>query len=288
MNVLLTGASGFIGRNLAAALNHAGHQIRPAMRGNGFDFRRLLAPADWLPHLRGIDAVINCVGIIGENTGQKFRPLHAEAPAALFHACVMVGIQRAIQISALGADDTAFSAFHLSKRTADDCLRGLDLDWFVLRPSLIYGRGGGSAEQLLRLAAWPLLPVLDDGRQMLQPVHIGDVVATVMRCLTATNARQTLDIIGPETFTFVDWLQRIRAAHGLGRAPVLRIPFRLTLALTWLGQGFSPMLRTDNLRMLKIGYRAKVEPLAEFLGRMPLAAESRLFFSDAIEPGSAT
>ncbi|MDR1994421.1 NAD(P)H-binding protein [Azonexus sp.] len=288
MNVLLTGASGFIGRNLVAALTHAGHQVRPAMRSNGIDFRRMLAPADWLPHLRGIDAVINCVGIIGENAGQKFQPLHAEAPAALFRACATTGVRRVIQISALGADNTAFFAYHRSKRAADDCLRGLDLDWFVLRPSLIYGRGGGSAEWLLRLAAWPLLPALDDGQQALQPVHINDVVATVLRCLVATTARQTLDIVGPETFTFVDWLQKMRAARGLGRAPVLRIPFRLALALTWLGQGLSPMLRTDNLRMLKTGYRAEVEPLAEFLGRLPLGAEPQLFFSDAIEPGSAT
>jgi uncharacterized protein YbjT (DUF2867 family) len=288
VNILLTGASGFIGRNLMAALASAGHQIRPAMRGNGIDFRRMLAPADWLPHLRGIDAVINCVGIIGESAGQKFRPLHAEAPAALFRACAAAGIRRVIQISALGADGTAFSAYHLSKRTADDCLRSLDLDWFVLRPSLIYGRGGGSAEWLLRLAAWPILPVLGNGIQELQPVHIVDVVATVQRCLVATTARQTLDIVGPDTFTFVDWLQRMRAARGLSRAPVLHIPYRLALVLAWLGQSLSPLLRTDNLRMLKTGYRAEVEPLAEFLGRLPLGAEPRLFFSDAIEPGSTT
>lgn len=288
MNILLTGASGFIGRNLATALTCAGHQIRPAMRGNGIDFRRMLAPADWLPHLRGIDTVINCVGIIGERAGQTFLALHAEAPAALFRACAMAGVRRVIQISALGTDDTAFSAYHLSKRIADDCLRGLDLDWFVLRPSLIYGRGGGSAELLLRLARWPLLPVVDAGQQALQPVHISDVVATVLRCLDATTARQTLDIVGPETFSFADWLQKMRAARGLSRAPLLRIPFRLALALTWLGQGLSPMLRTDNLHMLKTGYRAEVGPLAEFLGRLPLGAEARLFFSDAIEPGSTT
>ncbi len=288
MNILLTGASGFIGRNIAAALAAAGHRVRPATRGNGIDFNRMLTPADWLPHLKGIDAVINCVGIIGETRDQQFRPLHAEAPAALFRACALAGVRRVIQISALGTDGTAFSAYHLSKRTADDCLRGLDLDWFVLRPSLIYGRGGGSAELLLRLAAWPLLPVLGDGRQALQPVHISDVVATVMRCLVATTARQTLDIVGPETFTFAEWLQRMRAARGLGQALVLRIPFRLALALAWLGQGLSPMLRTDNLRMLKAGYRAEVRPLAQFLGRLPRAAEAPLFFSNAIDTGSTT
>ncbi|MBS1190827.1 MAG: NAD-dependent epimerase/dehydratase [Rhodocyclaceae bacterium] len=286
MNVLLTGGSGFIGRNIMAALSAAGHQVRPVSRRSGIDFSRLLTPAHWLPHLEGIDAVINCVGIIGEHGAQRFEPLHTLAPTALFRACAEAGIRRVVQISALGADATAFSAYHLSKRAADDFLRGLDLDWFVLRPSLIYGRGGKSADLFMRLAAWPLIPVIGDGQQELQPVHIGDVVATVMGSLTSPAARQTLDIVGPETVTFAEWLQRMRQAQGLGRAPVLPIPFPLAMALTRIGRHFSPMLQPENLRMLQTGYWADVRPLAQFLGRLPRAAEPGLFFSDVLSMGS--
>lgn len=287
MNILLTGASGFIGRNLAAALVAAGHQVKPASRRNGVDFGRMTAPADWLPLLTGVDAVINCVGIIGETAGQKFEALHTAAPIALFRACAAAKVRRVLQISALGADDSAFSAYHLSKRAADDALRGLDLDWFVLRPSLIYGCGSKSAELFMRLARLPVIPVVGDGQQALQPVFIGDVVATVLRCLTWPATRQTLDILGPDTVSYAGWLQRLRAAQGLPPARLLHIPPRLMIGLAYLGRYFNPILQPDNLRMLERGYRADFAPLARFLGRSPVAAETPLFFNDVASAGEA-
>ncbi len=288
MNVLLTGANGFLGRNIAAALAAAGHQVTPLSRNFGTDFSRMLAPTHWLPHLEGMDAVINSVGIIGESGSQRFEPLHTLAPAALFRACAQAGVRRVLQISALGADETAFSAYHLSKRAADDLLRSLNLDWFVLRPSLIYGRGGKSAGLFMRLAALPLIPVISDGQQALQPVHISDVVATVMHSLASPEARQTLDIVGTETVTFAEWLQWMRQVQGLPPAPVIRIPFPLAMALARVGRHFTPMLQPENLRMLQTGYRADVRPLAQFLGRLPLAVAPHLFFSDILPSGSAS
>lgn len=287
MNILLTGASGFIGRNIARALLAHGHQVVPVSRRHGVDFGRMLEPADWLPHLAGVDAVINCVGIIGETRGQTFAALHTAAPQALFAACVQSGVRRVVQISALGADDTAFSAYHLSKRAADDDLRSLDLDWFVLRPSLIYGRGGKSAELFMRLASWPLIPVLGDGQQKLQPVFIGDVVATVLLCLNSAETRLTLDLVGSETISFAEWLQKMRRAQGRLRAPLLHIPYALALVFARLGRPFSPLLRVENLRMLQKGYWADGRPLRQFLGRPPLAAEPALFFSEATTVAAA-
>lgn len=286
MNILLTGANGFIGRNIAAALAAAGHRVTPVSRSYGTDFSRMQATADWLPHLNGIDAVINSAGIIGESGSQRFEPLHTLAPIALFRACHQAGVRRVLQISALGADETAFSAYHLTKRAADDVLRSLDLDWFVLRPSLIYGRGGKSADLFMRLAALPLIPVIGDGLQKLQPVHISDVVATVMRSLTSSESRQTLDIVGIETITFAEWLQLKRQALGLSRARMLHVPLRLAMVLAHLGRHFNPIMQPENLRMLQTGYRADVQPLAKFLGRMPLSFEPRLFFSDTLSTGS--
>lgn len=288
MKVLLTGANGFIGRNISTALVAAGHQVRPISRSFGIDFSGMLAPEHWLPYLEGIDAVINSVGIIGENSSQSFERLHTLAPAALFRACAQAGIRRVLQISALGADETAFSAYHLSKRAADGVLRSLDLDWFVLRPSLIYGRGGKSAELFMQLASLPVLPVVGDGMQKLQPIHISDVVATVIQSLISPESRLTLDLVGTETVTFAEWLQWMRQAQGLPRAPQFRIPFPLALALARVGRHINPILQPENLKMLQSGYWADGNPLMRFLGRSPLTVEPHLFFSDVSPSGSAS
>lgn len=281
MNILLTGANGFIGRNIAFALAAAGHEVRPVSRTHGTDFSRMSLPEQWLPHLDGIDTVINGVGIIGESNTQRFDTLHTLAPAALFRACVQAGVRRVVQISALGADETAFSAYHRTKRAADDILRSLDLDWFVLRPSLIHGKGGKSAEMFMRLAALPRIPVIGDGQQLLQPVHISDVVTTVLHSLATPETRRTLDLVGPETVTFAEWLQRMRQAQGLPRGRIFSIPFPVAMVLARAGRHINPILQPENLRMLQAGYWADVRPLAQFLGRMPFTLEPGMLFTDA-------
>lgn len=288
MKILLTGASGFIGRNLNAALIAAGHEVIAASRSTGVDFRQMLTVDDWLPHLSGIDAVINSVGIIGECGSQRFDVLHTHAPAALFQACEQACVRRVLQISALGADASAFSPYHLSKKAADDCLRSLDLDWFVLRPSLIYGHGGGSAELFMRLAALPMIPVISDGQQRLQPVHISDVVATALRALVVPESRQTLDIVGKETISFAEWLNKMREVQGRRPAPLLRVPFGIAMACARLGRYLHPILQPDNLRMLKAGYWADPAPVEKFLGRPLLCSAPPLFFADAATFGSSS
>ncbi|MBU0654882.1 MAG: NAD-dependent epimerase/dehydratase family protein [Gammaproteobacteria bacterium] len=273
MKILLTGASGFIGRHILRALEQAGHEVVPVSRRHGVDFKHMLTPEDWLPHLKEVEAVINSVGVIAETRGQTFDTLHHRAPAALFRACVMAGVPRVVQISALGADDQAITPYQLSKKAADDVLRSLPLEWFVLRPSLVYGEGGKSSAMFRFMASLPIIPLVGDGRQRIQPVHVSDVVATVLQCLPAASARRTLDVVGAYPLTFVDWLQSMRLEAGRKAAVTLPIPFSLIMATAHVGRFVVPMLHPDNLRMLQHGNTADVQSLANFLGRMPLSVE---------------
>jgi uncharacterized protein YbjT (DUF2867 family) len=268
-NILLTGASGFIGSHLFAALSEKGYQVHALTRTNGSDFNRLCHVDDWMRHLRSIDAVVNAVGIIGETGKQRFDTLHHHAPAALFRACARAGVRRVVQISALGADGNAFTPYQLSKKAADDVLRRLDLEWFVLRPSLVYGEGSRSLKLFRSLAALPLVPVIDDGDQWIQPIHIDDLVATVLRCLQSAHGVLTLDLVGPNAMRFVDWLRQLRRAEGGRPVRTVRVPGGLALAAAGFARHFSPMLHPDNLRMLQQGNTADVAPLAAFLQRMP-------------------
>ncbi|MDH5360253.1 MAG: NAD-dependent epimerase/dehydratase family protein [Gammaproteobacteria bacterium] len=269
MKILLTGSNGFIGRNITAALTSAQHEVIHLSRASGHDYNRMHTATAWIPLLYGIDAVINCVGIITESRTQSFASLHQQAPIALFHACAQLGVKRVIQISALGADLHATTPYFRSKYAADQLLQSLPLEWFVLRPSLVYGPGGKSSAMFTRMAMLPVIPLIDHGHQQIQPVHIDDLVAAVMHCLIDTSTRQVINIVGPEAMSFADWLQRLRNKHSKQKAATLSVPYMPILALSHIGKYLLPIMHPDNLKMLQQGNTADVQPLTDLLGRKP-------------------
>lgn len=271
MNVLLAGATGFLGRHIHQALRQAGHRIVPVARSLGHDYARLQAPKDWVPLLAGVDAVVNAVGIIGETRSQRFAVLHERAPQALFTACAEAGVRRVVQISAQGADASAFSPYHLSKRAADDALRALGLQGWVLRPGLVFGPGGGSQALFMRLARWPLIPVVGDGRQGVQPVYVGDVAATAVACLAHGGPGQTLDLVRPEPLALADWLRTLRALQGLPPTRLLHLPWACARAGAAVLGTWWPLARADNLRMLRQGHRADASAWLRLWGHAPTA-----------------
>lgn len=280
MRVLLTGASGFIGRAVAAALARRGHDVVPVLRHPGAgegaavraDFSDVPRREWWRERLAGIDAVVNAVGILREQPGQRFQALHAEAPAELFHACVAAGVPVVVQVSALGADDTARSAYHRTKKAADDVLRGLPLAGAIVQPSLVYGPGGTSAALFNRMAVAPLLPLPAGGRMQVQPVHVADVVEGIVRLVERPPPRiSTLVFAGPAPQPLREYLAELRAALGEpGPLRVVPVPvplFRLGASIA--GRLPGSMLDPETADMLLAGNATDDNGLPAVLGRTP-------------------
>lgn len=284
MRVLLTGATGFIGQHLHRALLAEGHEVvacsrrRPDLPCLEFfpcDFAHDLNPEGWLSRLSDVDAVINAVGIIREGSGQRFNALHTLAPKALFGACAQKGITRVIQISALGADEQAETAYHLSKRAADDYLAQQPMDWLVLRPSLVYGPGSTSSALFAGLAALPVTPLIGDGQQQVQPIHIDDLVNAVLTALTnQAPSRQRIDCVGPTALSFKDWLSGWRQWLGKATAPSMRVPFSLAQSGARMCAPFSRLpVDAESLQMLQRGNASPVEPFVRAFGFTPQSFE---------------
>ncbi len=293
MRVLLTGATGFIGGHLLRALTAAGHEVvacgrKPPFADSGFvpcDYAADHRPETWEPRLTGIDAVINAVGIIRETGRQTFSALHADTPRALFAACEAVGVRRVIQISALGADASAVSRYHLSKRTADDDLAGRRLDWLILRPSIVYGPGAKSSAFFRALALLPLVPLVDKGEQPLQPIHIDDLVRAVLIALESGEPRhQRIDCVGPRPLSYRRMLGAWRQWLGAGSMRTMSVPYRAALAAGRVG-GFiadAPLDR-EAVGMLQRGSEGDVVPFIEAFGFRPRAFEAALLATPATE-----
>ena len=242
------------------------------------DFAWDVDPAVWQPRLTGVDAVVNAVGILRQAPGQSFSALHIQTPRALFAACAEMGIDKVVQISALGADDGARSRYHVSKANADRYLMSLPLAWVILQPSLVFGEGGASARLFTTLASLPVVPLPGAGAQRVQPVHVDDVAALCVNALAdASIARRVIPVVGPRAYSVRELSLEVRRRLGLVPTRALAVPEAVMhLAGRFAERVARIPLDTETLQMLARGNEASTEAMTAALGRAPRCALSFL------------
>ena len=297
MKIMIVGASGFIGGKLARALMAQGHEVIGAGRSrpadvplSGFvavDFSQVPEPAWWQAHLAGVAVVINTVGIFRESQSQTFEALHTRAPVALFRACVLAGVRRIIQLSALGADPGAETVYHLSKRAADDALRGLPVASSIVQPSLVYAPQGASAAFFNQLAVLPFLALPRGAR--VQPVHLDDVMAGLLalvnRPVFPLTESETIAFVGPAPLALREYLAALHHSLGASRpAWVLELPPGLALGLaSRAGKLPGNFVDRDAVRMLLRGNMADPTAFTRLIGHSPRPANA--FIEPEMAPG---
>jgi uncharacterized protein YbjT (DUF2867 family) len=282
MKILLTGASGFIGRAIHQTLISKGHTVIRALRKPSqlndiaVNFEQDTAASTWLPRLQGIDAVINAVGILGGSEAQMMA-VHAHAPTALAQAAAQAGVKHFVQLSALGVDSGLNTLYYRSKLAGEQGIRAAMPQAGVLRPSLVFGHGGDSSEMFMQLTRVPVLLLPKAGKMLIQPVHVSDVAAGVAALLDNVYGR-TVHAVGASSVTMADYLKSL--AEQLNRkAPlrlltVLSMPMLAAKGSARLAQYLPQHVWTpETLAMLLTGSQADVKPFAALLNRQPLNLE---------------
>jgi uncharacterized protein YbjT (DUF2867 family) len=201
-----------------------------------------LRSAGWDRLVDGCEAVVNCAGVFDDSLRDSTRKVHVDAPTALYAACERKGVKRVILISAIGVDDRR-TPFARTKKQGELALQKTTLDWVILRPSIVIGKGAYGGGALLRgLGALPVLP-LEEGLGRIQPVALDDVISTIIRMIDATSPSDiTLELAGPARLSMADAAAIFR--RWMGWKPARRIalpawlawPLYATGALAnWLG-----------------------------------------------------
>ncbi|WP_260295679.1 NAD(P)H-binding protein [Sedimenticola hydrogenitrophicus] len=291
MKILITGATGFIGSHLTRTLLQAGHEVTVCVRNPAAaaqrwpgitaipgNFQTDHRSADWAPRVTGVDVVINAVGIIREQGKNRFDAIHTLAPIALFKACAAAQVKKIIQISALGADDSAFSHYHLSKKAADDLLTTLQPDWLILQPSIVYGPGAKSMGLFKALACLPVIPLIEQGDQPIQPIHISDLIRAVMACIRPTGPRnRRIVLVGPAPVTMKTLYEQLGAWLGRGRRRFVSLPYRMALRLArWGGFMGATPLTPEAVTMLQRGNTGDVGEYQAAFNHTPISLADAL------------
>lgn len=276
MRVLVTGASGFVGGYVCAALLAAGHQVTGLQhRKNPDGTNAPSATGDVVTGeglndaLKGQDAVVHLVGIIRQRRGSTFEAVHVQGTGNVVAAAEAAGVPRLIHVSALGADPRSASAYQSSKGRAEELVRASHLAWTILRPSLMFGVGDDFFGVVLRnlVLQPPLIPVVGTGAYPFRPVWVQDVASAVERALTRpASAGRSFDLVGPEEYTLRQLLLQVRQVLGV-RKPLVNVPLPLMRLATALFRLLpNPPISRDQLLMLVAGNTGDPAPALNALG----------------------
>ncbi len=295
MRVVVSGATGLIGSAVVARLILAGHEVtalsrsvagaslrQPEARWLSLDIARQAMPEHWIPHLQGIEAVVSCAGALQDGPSDSLKGVHATGIAALFTACETLGVRRVVHFSAIGVDRETPTEFSRTKLAGDQALMARDLDWVILRPSVVLGRATYGASALMRaLAALPVLPLmLNTGP--LQVVQLDEVVETVLFFLKpGAPSRLALELAGPERLSFADVVLRYRRWRGDKGPRIFRLPVWAARMIYLMGDlagllGWRPPVRSTARREIVRGAIGDPGPWSRMTGIVPRSLSTAL------------
>jgi len=228
--ILITGATGYIGRHLALRLADQSERPRCLVR----DTRRAasilpadkvelvqgdtIQPASLDAAMQGIDTIVHAAFITAdhkESAGNHYQETNVQGTANVIKAAKNAGVQRIIEISGLGTKPDKPGSYMQGRYLAEQMLKESGLHWTIIQPSVLFGKGAPFIKGLAGLIqSAPVVPLIGGGKTMFQPIYIEDVVSVIIKALEdpARTNDHTYTIGGPAYYSFtqvIDELLRV-------------------------------------------------------------------------------
>ncbi|OWO96034.1 oxidoreductase [Rhizobium esperanzae] len=273
MNILILGATGFIGSVVAARLVSDGHAVtglgrnpararlkQPAIDWRQADLSRMTKPEDWENLLKDRHVVVNCAGALQDGLSDDLAATQADAMLALY-AAAKRSRPLIVQISARTAGAAGDLPFLATKRRADEALAASGLPHLILRPALVLGRNAHGGSSLIRaLAAFPLALPLTHAQSPIEALSVDDVAEAVSQAV-AGQLRGDIVLAADEVLTLADLVRLHRQWLGLPTARVVSLAPWLARAVTWFADlagllGWRSPLRSTAMIVMSEGIKS--------------------------------
>lgn len=289
--ITILGGTGFLGRYVVRRLAKDGFRLRVVSRNPNDSLELITAghvgqiallagdindPKSYAQALKGSYAVINLVGILFDRGKQNFTNIHSLGAEKLAIAAKAAGVQRFIQISALGVENEAGSNYARSKFLGEKAVLRAFPDATIIRPSIIFGAEDNFFNKFAKMAVLsPFLPLIGGGRTLFQPVYVDDIAKAIeIMLLQNTGHGQIYELGGSQVFSFRQILEYILTVTGKSRR-FIPLPFSIASIIGRIGEYLpTPPLTRDQIKLLR--YDNTVNPtLKSFkhLGITPTAVE---------------
>ncbi len=298
--IFITGATGFIGTQLVRRLLEQGHTIRALSRRGGDQdgpltwVRGRLEARDTYAHaLEGCEAVVHLGALTGKAKAADFKRSNVDGTRALIAAARTAGVRRFLFISTIATRYPELERYPYakSKLEAEALVKESELDWTIMRPTIVLGPGSPILKSLAALAKLPVTPIFGSGQVEVQPIMVDDVTRSIAHWLFApdqTYSAQEIDLGGAETLTFEHLMQRIRQAQGKRAGRVFGLPLKSTMwGLGMVDPALGAKLPVTAGQLYAFRYDSTAKPSA-FMSElepslMPLSQALSRSFEDAVQ-----
>ena len=299
MVVLVTGATGFLGRRVVHELLERRHQVRCLVHTPGreriFSHRAVEVqygsvqnPVSLSNAFYDVEAVVHLVGIIRRRRRNAFEEVHREGTANVLAAAKEAGARHFLHVSVIGAANDRAYPYLYTKWLGEQEVIDSDIPYTIFRPSMLFGEGDEFLNALAGLVRlFPLVPVIGSGKNRLHPLAVDDLA----RCIAITLGRedlkgQTLDLGGTKRMSYNEVVAEVAKAMGKRRLR-FHMPVWLMYIAAAVSQGFMPRspITTDQLKMLGIRSVAELGEVERVFGFTPQPMEGNIDFVNSVGVG---
>lgn len=285
--ILVTGATGFVGRRLVRRLSgDLGLKVRVLLRpgtdvsrlprglavhgmiGNLTDSDSLLAAMD------GVHTVFHLVGTETRGRHARLEEIDIAGAKALCEAALAARVGRIVTVSRVGADRASAFPMLRAKGEIEEIMRSSGLAYTIFRTGVLFGEGDHFSENIAMLVrAFPLYFVPGEGEQVFQPLWVEDLVTCLTMSLQDLNLVDTVVAAGgPELLTYRRVVMRVMHAINSQR-PIVGLPFQLFRGMAWFLDGlFARWPFTEQwVEMLSSNQTAELGTIERLFGFRPAA-----------------
>ncbi len=291
--ILVTGGTGFVGRNIVRLLVERGQRVRCLVREtsprevlHGLDVEfctgDILAPNTLEEAFKDIDTVIHLVGIIKETGDATFERVHAEGTRNVLEAAKNSQIKKYVHMSALGTRPDGVSRYHKTKWQAEEAVRNSGLEYVIIRPPIICGADDEFVNMFAKMIKQTfitrIVPVIGKGESRMQPIYVGDVAhCFVEAAINDGISNKTYEIGGPDAITFNEILDTIMRVMQKKRIKI-HLPMAMFKPLAFLMEKTmsNPPLNRDQLIMLREDNVCDIEEMKRDFNIQPMRFEDTI------------
>ena len=296
MKALVTGATGFVGREVVKALCELGVEVRCLVHTPGKErvlsglsvdvhYGSVLDPAALQAAFYNLDAVVHLVAVIRERGRATFEAMNQRGTQNVVAAAREGGVGHFLQVSAIGATPNFQYPYLHSKWLGEQAVLDSGLPHTILRPSIQFGVGDEFVNALAGLVrAFPVVPVAGSGRNQFQPIAVEDVARCIAVAVVDNGpANGVIEIGGPQRLSYDEILEAIARTYRVRRLK-LHIPLPIMGLAVKMMEGLlsRPPITTQQLRMVSLDNVGELGTVEESFGFSPKALESNIGYIRSI------